>query len=49
LSGYLVMTTENIPEEGADIELDGYRFILLSVSDKKIETVKVISLSQNQE
>ncbi len=49
LSGYLVMTTESIPEEGAEIELDGYRFILVSVGDKKIETVKVISLSQNQE
>jgi len=46
LSGYLVMTTESIPEEGADLELDGYRFIFLSVSDKKIETVRVINLEQ---
>ena len=47
LSGYLVMTTESIPEQGAEIELEGYRFILESVSDKKIETVKVIILPQN--
>ncbi|NUN99781.1 MAG: HlyC/CorC family transporter [Saprospiraceae bacterium] len=49
LSGYLVMTTESIPEPGAEIELDGYRFIFEVVSDKKIETVKVIRLSQISE
>ncbi len=49
LSGYLVMTTEDIPEEGAEIELGEYRYILESVSDKKVETVKVIDLSQKPE
>lgn len=41
LSGYLVMTQENIPEQGAEIELDDYRFVLELVSETKIETVRV--------
>ncbi len=44
LSGYLVTTTETIPEKGAQIELDGFRFILELVSNTKIETVRVIRL-----
>lgn len=44
LSGYLVTATENIPEKGVEIELDGYRFILELVSNTKIETVRVIRL-----
>ncbi len=44
LSGYIVMTSGNIPEEGAEIELDGFKFILDMVSDTKIETVRVIKL-----
>ncbi len=44
LSGYLVMTTATIPEPGAEINLDGYKFILELVSDTKIETVRVIKL-----
>ena len=42
LSGYLVMTTETIPDQGGEIEMDGYKFILELVSDTKIETVRVI-------
>lgn len=42
LSGYLVMTMETIPEQGAQIELNGYQFILEMVSDTKIEMVRVI-------
>jgi putative hemolysin len=42
LSGYLVMTTEAIPEQGGTIELDQYAFILEMVSDTKIETVRII-------
>jgi putative hemolysin len=42
LSGYLVMTTANIPEQGAEIQLHGYRFMLELVSETKIETVRVI-------
>lgn len=41
LSGYLVMTTASIPDEGEDIWLDGFQFILEKVSDKKIETVRL--------
>lgn len=42
LSGYLVTTTETIPEQGAHLELDGKTFILELVSDRKIETVRVL-------
>ncbi len=42
LSGYLVMTTETIPEEGAEIDLGDYRFVVVQVSDKKIETIRLI-------
>lgn len=42
LSGYLVMTTGTIPESGAEILADGFRFILEQVSDTKIETVRMI-------
>ncbi len=45
LSGYLVMTTETIPEQGAELELNGYLFILELVSDTKIETVRVKKLA----
>lgn len=44
LSGFLVMTTETIPEQGAEIELNGYKFILELVSDTKIETIRVIKM-----
>jgi CBS domain containing-hemolysin-like protein len=42
LSGYLVMTTGDIPELGAEILLPPYKFILESVSNTKIETVRLI-------
>ncbi len=41
LSGYIVMTTESIPEEGDKIRLNGYEFVVEEVSDKKIEVVHV--------
>ena len=41
LSGYIVMTTGNIPEQGGVIEKPPYRFHLELVSDTKIETVRV--------
>lgn len=47
LSGYLVTTTEKIPEQDAVLELDGYRFILELVSNTRIETVRVQSLKEN--
>ncbi|HHH50742.1 MAG TPA: HlyC/CorC family transporter [Saprospiraceae bacterium] len=50
LSGYLVMTIENIPEQSEEIELDGYKFIFELVSETKIETVRVIKLDdENKE
>ena len=47
LSGYLVMTTATIPEQGVEIQLHGYRFILELVSETKIETVRVIRELEN--
>ena len=48
LSGYIVTTTATIPEQGAEIELDGYRFILELMSDTKIETIRVIKLETEE-
>ena len=48
LSGYIVTTTETIPEQGAIIDIEGYRFILESVSDTKIETIRVLKLEENR-
>lgn len=42
LSGYLVTATQKIPEQGARLKLDGKTFVLELVSDKKIETVRVL-------
>lgn len=44
LSGYLVMTSGQIPEQGAIVERDGFQFVLELVSNTKIETVRVIKL-----
>jgi putative hemolysin len=50
LSGYLVMTTENIPESnGEEIFLDNYHFIIEAVTNTKIETVKLIVLEEKEE
>ncbi len=46
LSGYIVTTTETIPEQGAVIDINGYRFILESVSDTKIEMIRVLKLEE---
>ena len=44
LSGYVVMTMETIPEQGAELILGNYKFILELVSNTKIETIRVIKL-----
>jgi CBS domain containing-hemolysin-like protein len=50
LSGYIVMTSESIPEkDGSKFEMDGYRFIVERLSDTKIELVRVIRLSSDEE
>jgi CBS domain containing-hemolysin-like protein len=43
------MTTETIPEQGAEIELNDYLFILELVSDTKIETVRLVKLDPKRE
>lgn len=48
LSGYLVMTTESIPEQGATIDLDGYKFLIELMADTKIETVRVFKLEDKE-
>jgi putative hemolysin len=49
LSGYLIMTTESIPEQGAEIRLHNFRFMLELVSERKIETVRVIKVNPDVE
>lgn len=42
LSGYLVTSAQTIPEQGVRIALEGNLYILELVSDRKIETVRVL-------
>ena len=49
LSGYLVTMEETIPEQGAAIELKGYRFELTEVSNTKIELVRVFRLPESDD
>lgn len=45
LSGYIIMTSENIPDTpGMELEMDGYKFILENISDTKIEKIRVIRM-----
>jgi CBS domain containing-hemolysin-like protein len=46
LSGLIVTSEENIPEEGDEIIIDEFRFVLESVSDTKIETVRIFKDSE---
>jgi putative hemolysin len=46
LSGYLITSTGKIPEQGMEIELDGYKFVFELMSDTKIETVRLIRITQ---
>lgn len=48
LSGYIVMTSGQIPEMGKDFEMDDYRFVIEKVTNKKIEEVRVF-LINNQD
>ena len=42
LSGFLVMSTGNIPEKEGEVwEIDNYKFVIEKLSDTKIETVRV--------
>jgi CBS domain containing-hemolysin-like protein len=49
LSGYLVMTMGDIPEEHVEIVLGEYKFILESVSNTKIETVRVLKYKEEND
>jgi CBS domain containing-hemolysin-like protein len=44
LSGYVVMTSGTIPDNGDELELEGFRFTFEQVSDKKIDTIRVKKL-----
>ncbi len=44
LSGYIVMTSEDIPNQGEELVMGDYKFIFEAVSEKKIETVRLIDL-----
>lgn len=48
LSGYIVMTSESIPEHKDEIILENYKFILEQVSDTKIELVRLIKLETKE-
>jgi len=47
LSGYIVTTTHNIPEQGDEIMLGAYKFIIEQVSDKIIERVRVLIIDED--
>lgn len=49
LSGYIVMTHGSIPDVGDIIELENYRFEILSKSETKINEVRVIIISEHPE
>jgi CBS domain containing-hemolysin-like protein len=42
LSGYIIHAAQSIPEQGARIKLDNKTFVVELVSDRKIETVRVL-------
>jgi putative hemolysin len=49
LSGYIVMTSGEIPEEGEVIDMGEYRFTFESVSEKKIETIRVMAFPDQEQ
>ncbi len=49
LSGYIVMTSGEIPDMGDEIELEHFRFIIEKVSDKKIEEVRVMLTDEEEQ
>ncbi|WP_367392282.1 hemolysin family protein [Lewinella sp. LCG006] len=48
LSGYLVTTTEDIPEQGVVLDLGDYRFTIELVSNTRIETVKIETINKEE-
>ena len=45
LSGYLVMTSGTVPDKGEAIALGHYKFICEDVTDKKIETIRIVRMT----
>jgi CBS domain containing-hemolysin-like protein len=45
LSGFIIEMHETIPKQNDKILIDNYQFVVLMVSDTRIETVKMIVLS----
>ena len=48
LSGYVVMTSETIPELGQEVELGKYKFVVEKVDDTKIEVLRVIEIKESE-
>ncbi len=46
LSGMIIAIEESIPEQGDEIIIDNYKFVLESVSDTRIETVRVLKIEE---
>jgi len=49
LSGYVVMTSETIPEEGQKVDLGPYSFVMEKVDDTKIEILRLIVNDEEQD
>ena len=51
LNGFLISLLDRIPQEGEELvgEYEGYRFTILSVENKMIQTVKVETLESREE
>jgi putative hemolysin len=49
LSGYIVMTHGSIPEVAESLELDNYRFEILSRTDTKIDEVRVVKIGRRHD
>ena len=49
LSGYIVMTSEDIPDLGDQVTLGDYHFIIEEVGETKISTVRVVKLTEEGE
>ena len=48
LSGYIVMTGEDIPDLGDEVILGDYKFIIEEVTEKRIETVRLVDLNETE-
>ena len=47
LGGLIVHFNEDIPEQGGVVEIDGYKFTILEVSNTKIELVELLKMQEN--